>query len=412
MEKRGRRAMTILIGIAVMGSLIVVPAIGQEPVTSDAGLLRLHLGADGDRFDFDPSDSSANLVQTLSQSNCRLSSGGDVLVSVVGDGTQTSKRPYAGLKDHRIGVGQNGEGNGEPCARINKDLGQRLTLSLTGDLAGSAIDYAEIDLGFKFNGNALLTLSIGGAFVDQVNVLCSGVSDCGPDSGADDNERVILHLADETPSCEHCQSFPINGVFDTIVIEPGSVSPSGSVSLEGGFNGSPAGPSGTTDTIFNVVEFFDGELNCGDNATETSTDGTIVGSINRLENTNDVDCVVKPFNLNVDDTTEVITFAPEPVAGQAAAYQAFLTFAPEPKANPADTGTLEYDQETGLGFQAMLWCEADPYVGTEGVDLSINPDVIPSGHTWCIVSETTTIHSLTETQTTWEVVGIGDPKFR
>jgi hypothetical protein len=410
-----------LVGAAVAASVLVIPAIGQSPVTGDVGVLSLHLGSDGagDRFVFDPSDSSANLVQTLSQSNCKLSSRGDVLVSVIGDGTQTNKRPFEGLKDHRIGVGQNGEGNGEPCARINKDLGQFLTLSLTGELAGAAINYAEIDLGFKFNGDALLTLSMGGAFVDQVQVFCSGLSDCGPDSGADDNERVILYLeGDEAPSCEHCQSFPIKGVFDTIVIEPGSVSPTGSVSLEGGFNGSPAGPSGTTDTIFNIVQVFDGELDCG--ATfPAETDGVVSAEITRLENTTGSaeDCTPKPFNLEVIAAEDTVEFFPVDSPGatpQDAAYRAELIFSP----NTAVEGelpdiALEYDQlDNGIAFfEPVPWCTGDPFVAPDQPG-SINTGVISDDHTWCIVSANTQVFDGDETQTTWLLVGTGDPVTR
>jgi hypothetical protein len=38
--------------------------------------------------------------------------------------------------------------------------------------------------------------------------------------------------------------------------------------------------------------------------------------------------------------------------------------------------------------------------------------VIPAGDTWCIVSEATGIESATQTRTTWNVVGVGDPKMR
>ena len=110
---------------------------------------------------------------------------GASLVSFAGSGTQANKNPFPGLKDHRLGVGQNGEGTGEPCARINKDLGQALTLSLTGALDGQVVGYAEIDLGFKFNGSATLQLCRAGVMVGaDITVPCSGASDCGPDSGA------------------------------------------------------------------------------------------------------------------------------------------------------------------------------------------------------------------------------------
>ena len=151
--KRGVRwPLAGVVGLMVAVSLVVIPALGDGPITTDVGTLRLHLNSDGDRVVFDPDAPGANLVQNLSQTNCKL--GSNNLLTIVGSGTQLNKQPFAGLKDHRIGVGQKGEGSGEPCARINQSFGQTLTLSPTGVLDGMAIDYAELDLGFKFDGDA------------------------------------------------------------------------------------------------------------------------------------------------------------------------------------------------------------------------------------------------------------------
>ncbi len=177
MRRYLRWPLAVVVAAMVAVSVLVIPALGQGPITTEVGTLFIHLNSDGDRVVFDPVAVGPNLVQTLSETNCKLSSTGDSLVAIVGSGTQVSKKPFAGLKDHRIGVGQNGEGNGEPCARINKDLGQALTINLTGLLAGQAIGYAEIDLGFKFNGDAVLQLKKGGpsgTLVDTVTVPCGG----------------------------------------------------------------------------------------------------------------------------------------------------------------------------------------------------------------------------------------------
>jgi hypothetical protein len=269
MVKRRRWSWAGLLAVMAAVSLSMLPAMGQGPITEDVGLVRLHLGSDGDRFVFDPTAPGSDQVQILSETNCRLSSSGATLVSVVGSGAQANKHPYAGLKDHRLGVGQNGEGNGEPCARINKDLGQALTLGLTGALQGHSVGYAEIDLGFKFNGDAALELRRGGVLIDTVVVPCSGTSDCGPDSAGNDNERVILWLdPSDAPEPGHWQSFEIAGVFDTIVVKPGAAAVSGAVSLEGGHDGSAPGPLGadlgTNDTLFGLVEAFDGEIDCSE----------------------------------------------------------------------------------------------------------------------------------------------------
>jgi hypothetical protein len=59
----------------------------------------------------------------------------------------------------------------------------------------------------------------------------------------------------------------------------------------------------------------------------------------------------------------------------------------------------------------MPWCAGDPFA-TPDVPGSIDTSVIPSGDTWCIVSESTEIFSATQTRTAWDVVGIGDPIMR
>ena len=147
------------------------------------------------RLIFDPTAPGSNQTQTLTAPNCKLTSTGASLVSFAASGNPSQQESVPRPQNHRIGVGQNGEGAGEPCARINKDLGQVLTLSLTGALDGRAVNYAEIDLGFKFNGSATLQLFRSGVKVGgDITVPCSGASDCGPDSGASDNERVILFL--------------------------------------------------------------------------------------------------------------------------------------------------------------------------------------------------------------------------
>ena len=106
MRRGSRWPLAAVVGVLAAASLFVIPAFGNGPVTGEVGVLRLHLNSDGDRFVFDPS-TGPNLTQTLSQTNCKLESTGDSLVSLVGSQSHSSKMPFPGLKDHRIGVGQN-----------------------------------------------------------------------------------------------------------------------------------------------------------------------------------------------------------------------------------------------------------------------------------------------------------------
>jgi hypothetical protein len=434
MKRKWRWPAAGIVGLIVAVSLFVIPALGEDTITSDVGTLRLHMANDGDRLVYDPVAAGPNLTQTLTQSSCKLSSSGASLVAFSASSSNASKKPFHGLKDHRIGVGQNGEGNGEPCARINGDLGQKLTLSLTGSLAEESIGYAEIDLGFKFNGDAVLELRNGGTtgtLVDTVDVPCSGLSDCGPDSGGTDNERVILWLdpADD-PGPGDWQAFQIAGTFDTIVIMPGASSANGVVSLEAGFNGSPAGKVGaelgTVDTLFTLVEAFDGEIDC------TETEVLVEGETASMQVTRGFDtnggCKGPPDGLlfTFDSGTEgdelFVDFITEPVDSDPDTIAQFLelitwNFEDPPNVPGEDQNkTLSYDDHVGSGKRVMPWCLADPRdengdlpVGTSGDPVDTDA-YLPSGHTSCLIETTSHVTILGDFVKKDLVYNVGDGK--
>lgn len=428
--RRGLRwSLAGVVGVMVVLSVLVIPALGDGPVTAEVGTLSLHLNSDGDRIVFDPVASGPNLVQSLSQSNCKLSSSGASLVGIVGSGTQVNKKPFAGLKDHRIGVGQTGEGNGEPCARIDKDLGQVLTLSLTGQLSGRSIGYAEIDLGFKFNGDAVLQLKKGGpsgTLVDTVTVLCSGLSDCGPDSGGSDNERVILYLDQgDDPGDGHWQSFAIDGAFDTIVIKPGNAASSGVVSLEGGFNGALPGPLGaglgTTDSLFQLVDTFDGEIACDETEPLLSGEsGTATFLIYRgFDTTGEPDCkgptdgLLYSFTAGEEDGRLFVDFVAESVDADDNTNAQFLEVITWTFPNPPDVDggedqfrTLTYDDHVGFGDRVMPWCVIDPRPLS-----ATSQEAMPAGgHTSCLIESTSGVTLLGDFVKVDKVYNIGDGK--
>ncbi len=425
-----RRRLWFLAGItAVVAavSLLMVPAFGDGPILGEAGVLRLHLASDGDKLIFDPTAAGDNQVQTLSASNCKLSSAGASLVEILGSGSQSNKHPYAGLKDHRIGVGQSNEGTGEPCARINKDLGQALSVGLTGALDGQAIGYAEIDLGFKYNGSATIELRREGSLVGTpITVPCNGASDCGPDSGSSDNERVILWLdPNDNPGTGHWQAFKINGVFDTIVIKPLSAAHSSKavVSLEGGFNGSPAGKLGMTlgtkDTLFKLVEAFDGEIDCGETEPLVGEDATL--SITRGFDTRSVneepackgpaDGLLFNFDSGVEGSELFVDFIAEPVDADPDTVAQFLEVitwrfdSPPNVTTEPQHRTLSYDDNPvdSIPRRVMPWCKRDPRVNAAGdlpVGTASNPVdtslYLPTGHTSCLIASSSRVTGIVD----------------
>jgi hypothetical protein len=394
-------------------SAALVLGLGATSALSDPGpndeTLRLHLGSDATRFVY--SNDGDPITQTIeSPKNCRITVDGP-LAAV--DGSDQGP----GLKDGSIGI-RTGGSTGVPCSRV--DATEDLTVSLQGvpDAVTAALDLefkgsVRVDIVVSRGGTELDTFQVraGGGIVPgegvdgsatapftatatsaQPVVNCRNASDAGPDAGPADNCYVTIEPA---------------SAFDAVTFRPLS----GEVSLEG--SGDYANDP-DFDTIF-VLEGFSGELGCteADN-TATIEEGDVYGSFTRLENPDGSECVLKPYTLDVDIEAETLSFVPVDNEGapQSAAYQATVRFAPQDSANPF-TSQLEYDQDDDgpLGFVNMPWCAGDPFV-TPDVPGSIDTSVIPAGDTWCIVSEATGIVSATQTRTTWNVVGVGDPKLR
>jgi len=387
-----------------LGSMTALSAAGTGEET-----LRLHLGSDGTRIVY--SNEGDPITQTIAApKNCRISVDGP-LAAVTG----SDQGP--GLKDGSIGIKSVGS-QGVPCSRV--DATEDLTFSLEG--VPNAVS-AALDLEFKGDVRLDIIVSRGGAEVDTFQIRagggivagegvdgsatepytatataaapianCRNASDSGPDAGPSDNCYVTIEPASE---------------FDAVTFRPLS----GEISLEGSndYGNDPA-----FDTVFTLAG-FSGELGCteADN-TATIEEGDVFGSFTRLENTDGSECVLKPYTLDVDIAAETLSFVPVDNAGdpQPAAYQGTVKFAPKNSANPF-TSKLEYDQDDDgpLDFVFMPWCAGDPFA-TPDVPGSIDTSVIPTGHTWCIVSERTDIFSATQTRTAWDVVGIGDPKMR
>ncbi|GAA1059215.1 hypothetical protein [Agromyces bracchium] len=371
--------------------------------------LRLHLGSDGTRFVY--SNGGDPITQTIgTPKNCLITVEGP-LASIDG----SDRGP--GLKDGSIGI-KTGGSTGVPCARVDNTEFLNVDLEGVPDAVRASLDMelkgaVQVDVVVSKDGAEVDTFQVrsGGGIVPGQGtdgtttapytatataaapiVNCRNASDSGPDSGPNDNCYVTIE-----PSSE----------FDSVELRPLT----GEVSLEGSrdFGNDPA-----FDTIFTLGDGFDGELGCTEeNSTATIEVGTVYGSFTRLQNTDGSDCVLKPYTLDVDIEAETISFVPVDIgAPQPAAYEGTVAFAPKPSANPF-TNRLEYDQDDDgpLDFVDMPWCAGDPYA-TPDVPGSIDTDVIPSGHTWCIVQETTGVYSATEMRTTWSVVGIGDPKMR
>jgi len=398
----------VALGVVSAGLILGAGATALGANGNAEETLRLHLGSDGTEFVY--SNGGDPVTQAIgTPKNCQITVEGP-LASIDG----SDRGP--GLKDGSIGI-KTGGSTGVPCARV--DATEDLTVSLDGVPAAVR---ASLDLEFKGDVRLDIVVSRGddvetfqvragggivaGEGVDgsatapftatatsaEPVVNCRNASDSGPDAGPADNCYVTIEPT---------------SAFDAVEFRPVS----GEVSLEGS---SDYGNDPAFDTIF-VLEGFSGELGCteADN-TATIEEGSVYGSFTRLTNPDGSACVLKPYTLDVDIEAETLSFVPVDNEGapQQAAYQGAVAFAPQNSANPF-TSQLEYDQDDDgpLGFEFMPWCAGDPFA-TPDAPGSIDTSVIPAGDTWCIVSETTGVFSATQTRTTWNIVGIGDPKLR
>jgi hypothetical protein len=408
MKKNWRWPAAGVVGLLAAISVFVVPAIGEDTVFADVGTLRLHMDGDGDRLVYDPvAADEPNLTQTLTQTNCKLASSGDSLMNIVGTSSVPIKRPAAGLRDHRIGVVQLLEHH-ELCARIDGIIGQKLTLGLTGAVAESDVGYAEIDLGFKHNGSAILELRDGGpsgAVVDTVTVLCTSKANCGPDSKGDNNRRVILWInPEDNPGSGLWHSEQVPAVFDTIVIKPGSSSIKSSISLEAGFHGSPRGPLGTAlntnDTLFTVVEPFEGELDC-EATVNLDEGGDATQQVTRGQDTNG-ECGKGVLGFNFESGVEAdelfVDFITQTVeSGETAQFLEVITWNFDGPPASGQNRTLFYDDHVGAGRREMPWCLTDPRDGEGNLPVGTTENPVdttlylPEGHTSCLIESDSTV---------------------
>lgn len=409
--------LTTAVAIVVTTVGFTRQAVGQPPgIMIEQGVLRLHLGADSDYFRFDPADGaggfSVGTVQPVGppSGKCQLTVAGP-LISLTAIGS-------IGIFDDGLGVRISGS-QGAPCGQLNNT--EQMSMALVDDptrtddeLAGMVMDFGEVDVELKFDAVLQADLLRDGVLQDSVLLDCSPAgSDCGPDSADGDNFRWLLQAS--------------NGeTFDQIVFSLIATQPNAAGSLEGGADGTaacvtascdPDNPSSTpslgeilstNDSLFHIVQQFDGTLDCGQTITEGSGTTVPLAEVTRLDNTDGSACVPKPYNLDATAAPfEEVSFAPSGPA-QSAAYLVTITFLPTTaEADGLHTG-IDYDKDGSGAFVPVQWCEA---VQTNASGAVIGA-TLPAGETYCIVSETTSVTGTGNTQTEWFLFGEDDPNFR
>jgi hypothetical protein len=396
--------MGLLLVLGLTGLLLVAATAAAQdnlPVYGDYGVLDLVLEDGNDAFEFTPAGEAlpTHFEQLSAGNQCSLNEDGPhdlVELSVTGEFGQGGNLPQAGLKDHLVGVRAKGEGTGTPCVRIDIAVpdpdAQTFSIEL-GEFFGTDVfaSYAQFALKFKFGAAAKVeafnTHALDpGAVVAFGTAACTG-SDCGPDSGGD---RLLITVGD--PLAEDPPD-----LFDKVVISVTSPA-DGAVSLLDAPNDPAlAGEGETLDTFFNLVQEFDGELECGD--VITAVDGDVKGTVIRTgDPDNTGECgEIKPYNFDADAGTSQIAFLPQGSPG--AEYVASLEFGiSHTISNPV---TVQYDPTGGTSFQALQACDTpagslsssvSAALTTLGFDVSLltGKDLaVPAGETWCEIGRTT-----------------------
>lgn len=401
MGRNRLRTYALLASVALLSTLVVVPAFGDShlegidaveftavdgvPRFEYSGLPSQNLGFDGNTCKIDdPAGGTTDTILNLS------STGG-----------------APGLNDNSIGVRANGKNaNGTPCSQI--DGNESLTITPGNQLSGTMFSSARLDL--EVTGDAVVKLTLSNGEDSSTFTLQTGTS-ITPDQieGVDDAAPYLVDTnaiddLDLTDACAAASSSgPNSNVNDNCIwtVTPAhdfdsvhlTVLNGGTVSLEGG---SDTGIDNTT-----LLYVAPDRLNCDENVPFSGI-GEPTYTV-RPEN-GGADCI-KDYTYSAglrgsagdEQFVELATSGPE---GQGdVVFLEKVVFIPFDGSNQI-TQQLYYDDTllTQDNPRLAQFCLLDPRVGagtdTPAFDLADAYDsagaesdlVVPAGHTTCIIN--------------------------
>ena len=374
-------AAALLPGATASGSNTPPPV----PITG-GGVLRLHLGGDGDYFRFNPPGSGQPAVtQRIKAKKC-VATLNPAASLVTLSSSPAPPAGAVGLFDHALGVKAAaesfGSSSGPSCNRV--DGSESLTLALAGTLAGKQIDFAELDIE-AFNGVTVRAQSYLGATLVDTSLLPTTES-LGTEWDDDTNTRWLLN-----PSSP----------FDKLVLSVDPSTPAGSFSLEGGSDGSPAGPLGTAlktkDTVFQLTEIT-GIIDCGQTAPPVGGGTSPEATLSRGQNPN---CQPLAYLLRSDPNNSVL-LQKDASSQPGANFLLDIVWEPEARpTGPVPLTTIDYDGDGPDAPQVVQWCEG-----------TASAPVLPSGQKWCLAKQTVEqIDQPNQVQISEQYYGAGDPRW-
>jgi hypothetical protein len=389
--KRTTKLVAALTGVVVTAALLPGAAAsgnGTPPAITGGGVLRLHMGSDGDYFRFMPPSGSTQTVVTQAISATRCAATLDPASPLVTLAAAPSPS-VVGLFDHGLGVKVAAEGTGTPCGRVD-GLSQSLTLTLAGPLRGKLISFAELDIEGKFDVIVRAQTYQGSALVGTTLLPTGSRSDSGPDSADGDNYRMLIPDRPGRP-------------YDRLVLSVDPSTPTGAFSLEGGNDGTKPLTGGlgealqTSDSVFQLADFA-GVLDCGDSSGNVGGGGTPTADLTRGENP---DCQPIPYLLRTsDDSSGQSVLLSKDLTGQNGAnFRMQVVWDPEPApVGPLPPTAIDYDGDGGNPPQPIQWCGGTPASPT-----------LPRGQAWCLVSQQVVLAGSGNVQLTEGYFGAGDP---
>ena len=403
MGRNRLRTYALLASVALLSTLVVVPAFGDSHLEGiDAVEFTTVDGVP--RFEYEGLDPQ---LLTTPQNTCAIVNpvdGGSV--ENILNLTSTGGAP--GLNDLSIGVRANGRNaNGTPCSQI--DSSEALTIKPGLALAGSSFSKVRLDL--EMTGDAIVRLTLSdGAANSKTFILQTGTSASTAQKTEADFDTVAPFFVSTNPSTDadltdacasSTSSGPNSNVNDNCIwtVEPGydfnsitlTVGNGGTASLEGG---SDTGQANTS--LFYLAP---DRLNCDEDVTFEGL-GEPTYTV-RPEN-GGADCV-KDYTYSAglrgeSDDQFVELDASGPTGQGDVVFLEEVVFLPVDGSNQI-TQQLYYDDTLLSQNDPTLapFCLLDPRVGagTDSPDFDLHDDydsaaeagdVMPSGHTTCIIN--------------------------
>lgn len=202
-----------------------------------------------------------------------------------------------------LGVLSPSDGSGEPCGRVDADNAESISVKLGSALDDYLMTAIDVDLELKFNASVDVIFKHNGTMVDSITGFTGGESsDDGPDSKDGDNYRLLY------------QPDPAK-YFDEVQFVPTA----GSLSLEGGADGTDAGAldASNNSSQFEIVRAFDGELDCypedqatiGDIAVDTAYGTVRMRSQDSGSGWSIDECTLKPYDA--DTLAAALSYVPD-----------------------------------------------------------------------------------------------------